>query len=70
MGAPIDDVLDIVFGSYDADTDHPWHRCERGELDLESCRRAITASGRERGLEIELFEMLNFMSSDGGRAYR
>lgn len=66
MGAPIDDVLDIVFGSYDEDTDHVWHKCERGELDLESCRKAITAAGRERGLEIELFEMLKFMSSDGG----
>ena len=66
MGAPADDVLDIVFGSYDDDTDHVWHRCERGELDLASTRQAITDAGRERGLEIDLFEMLKYMSSDGG----
>jgi epoxide hydrolase-like predicted phosphatase len=66
MGAPIDEVIDIVFGSYDDDTDHVWHRCERGELDLASCRRAITESGRERGLDIDLFEMLKYMASDGG----
>jgi epoxide hydrolase-like predicted phosphatase len=66
MGAPIDDVLDIVFGSYDQDTDHVWHRCERGELDLQATRAAITEAGRERGLEIDLFEMLKYMASDGG----
>jgi epoxide hydrolase-like predicted phosphatase len=66
MGAPIDDVIEIVFGSYDHDTDHVWHRCERGELDLDATRRAITDAGRERGLEIDLFEMLKYMSSDGG----
>jgi epoxide hydrolase-like predicted phosphatase len=66
MGAPIDVVLDIVFGSYDDDTDHVWHRCERGELDLASTRSAITEAGREHGLEVDLFEMLKFMASDGG----
>jgi putative hydrolase of the HAD superfamily len=66
MGAPIDDVLAIVFGSYDEDTDHVWHRCERGELDLHTTRRSITEAGREAGLEIDLFEMLKYISSDGG----
>jgi epoxide hydrolase-like predicted phosphatase len=66
MGAPADEVLDLVFGSYHEDTDHVWHRCERGELDLDSTREAITAAGRARGLEIDLFEMLRYMASDGG----
>ncbi len=66
MGAPVDEVLDIVFGSYDEDTDHVWHQCERGELELEATRRAIAEAGRARGLDIDLFEMLRFMSSDGG----
>lgn len=66
LGAPIDDVIEIVFGSYDFDTDHVWHRCERGELDLQSTRQAITEAGRQRGLEIDLFDMLKYMSSDGG----
>jgi epoxide hydrolase-like predicted phosphatase len=66
MGAPVDEVLELVFGSYDQDNDHVWHRCERGELDLDTARKSITASGRERGLEVDLFEMLKYMSSDGG----
>lgn len=66
MGAPIDEVLEVIFGSYDQDNDHVWHRCERGELDLDTARRSITESGRERGLEVDLFEMLKYMSSDGG----
>jgi putative hydrolase of the HAD superfamily len=66
MGAPIDDVIEIVFGSYDDDTDHVWHRCERGELDLDTTRQSIRDAGRELGVEIDLFEMLKYMSSDGG----
>jgi hypothetical protein len=38
----------------------------RGELDLDTARRSITEAGREVGLEIDLFEMLKYMSSDGG----
>ena len=32
LGAAPGQVLEIVFGPYDRDTDHPWHRLERGEL--------------------------------------
>ncbi len=28
------ELLEIVFGPYDDDTDHPWHRLERGEVSL------------------------------------
>lgn len=66
MGAPAEAVVEIVFGSYDRDTDHVWHRCERGEIDLQATRQAIIEAGREHGLEIDLFEMLRYMSSDGG----
>ena len=30
-GLTADETIAIVFGSYDTDTDHPWHRAERGE---------------------------------------
>lgn len=64
-GITAEETIDIVFGSYDTDTDHPWHRAERGELDLESARAGITAIGAERGVEIDLFDMLAYMSSGG-----
>lgn len=65
-GASAEDALSIVFGSYDEDTDHPWHRAERGELELEVARAAIRDLGLQRGIEIDLFDMLSYMSSDGG----
>jgi epoxide hydrolase-like predicted phosphatase len=59
-------TLEIVFGPYGEDTDHPWHRCERGELDLMTVREEIRALGAAHGLELDLFDMLKYISSDGG----
>lgn len=66
VGATFEDALDVVFGPYDHDTDHPWHRCERGELDLETARAEIRALGAARGLEIELYDLLKYLASDDG----
>lgn len=49
LGIPFDELADIVFGPYDRDTDHPWHRLERGELDLAEARRQIRRLGRDAG---------------------
>ncbi len=65
-GLASEQVLDIVFGEYGADTDHPWHRVERGEIDLTTAREEIHALGLAQGVEVELFEMLKYMGSDGG----
>jgi len=58
-------TFDIVFGPYGDDTDHPWHRAERGELDLMTARHQIRMLGAEHDLEVDLFEMLKYMGSDG-----
>jgi len=61
-----DEVLTgIVFGSYDEDTDHPWHRAERGELDIMSAGTAIAALADEQGHDIDLFTMLRTLGGDG-----
>jgi putative hydrolase of the HAD superfamily len=65
-GADFDQAMHIVFGPYDDDTDHPWHRAERGELDITTTRSEIRELGRAAGYELDLFEMLRYMSSDGG----
>lgn len=44
-------LIESVFGPYDADTDHPWHRLERGELSFADARTAIGDLSEERGLE-------------------
>jgi putative hydrolase of the HAD superfamily len=37
-------VLPILMGPYHDDTDHPWHRLERGELTLQEVREANRAA--------------------------
>lgn len=44
------DLVDAIFGPYDADTDHPWHRLERGEICFEEARTAIGDLSEQRGL--------------------
>jgi epoxide hydrolase-like predicted phosphatase len=60
--------LRLVFGPYDQDTDHPWHRLERGEVALMAAAEQIKAVAAEEGLELELSEMFGAMGgSDGVR---
>lgn len=59
-------MLDTVFGPYDHDSDHPWHRLERGELDLLSAREQILELGRSRGFEADLFRVLAALGHSSG----
>lgn len=38
---PADEVMAVMLGDYAADTDHPWHRLERGEISLDDYRSAV-----------------------------
>ncbi|MEZ5139328.1 MAG: hypothetical protein R2711_11350 [Acidimicrobiales bacterium] len=38
---PEAELLELVFGPYDQDGDHPWHRLERGELSFDDATAAI-----------------------------
>lgn len=66
QGAAFDVALEVVFGPYDDDTDHPWHRAERGELTLEGARDEIRVLGQAQGMEVDLFEFLQSMAANGG----
>lgn len=57
----------VVFGPYDQDTDHPWHRLERGEIALMAAAEQIKAVAAEEGLDIELSEMFGSMGGSGVR---
>jgi putative hydrolase of the HAD superfamily len=59
-------MLDTVFGPYDYDSDHPWHRLERGEMPLGDARQAILDLGKKRGFEADLFQVLAALGSSGG----
>jgi len=58
--------FDAIFGPYDADTDHPWHQLERGEIDLMSARESIMDRAREGGMEADPLELFTRMGESGG----
>ena len=68
IGADPRGVSAIVFGSYEHDGEHPWHRLERGEIGLEAAREPILALGRERGLDIDIYRLFARMADNGAGA--
>lgn len=50
LGMPLAELSALVFGNYDSDDDHPWHRLERGEIAFEEARALIAERARGRGL--------------------
>jgi putative hydrolase of the HAD superfamily len=51
-------VLVTCFGSYDQDTDHPWHQLERGEVTTEQALAGIAAIAKESGFDIDPIAVL------------
>jgi len=53
-------IIELVFGRYDSDTDHPWHRLERGEISLAEARQAILDLAAPD--KVDLFDALASMA--------
>ena len=51
LGIPADELLELVFGDYHRDGDHPWHRLERGEISFEDANAAIAELALAAGHE-------------------
>ncbi len=51
LGTTNDRLLEHVFGRYEANGDHPWHRLERGEGTLAEALEAADESCRADGIE-------------------
>lgn len=66
LGTEPERVLELVFGPYDADTDHPWHRLERGEISLVEARDEILVLGRAEGVESDPFRVFQRMAGSHG----
>ena len=70
LGIPGDVAIQLLFGPYDDDTDHPWHRAERGTLGIVECRAEVLELSRaEVGVEVDLFQLIGYMA-DGGTGMR
>ncbi|MGA0877963.1 MAG: HAD family hydrolase [Ilumatobacteraceae bacterium] len=50
---PLDVVMNVVMGEYSEDTDHPWHRLERGEITMADYRHALVELVQAAGLSPE-----------------
>lgn len=59
--------VDIIFGPYDRDTEHPWHRLERGELTLGAARDEIIALGKADGIDADPLHFFAALAKDGAR---
>ncbi len=65
-GAQPGQFVEIMFGSYHIDGDHPWHQLERGEISMEDARQAIIKLGRDAGQEVDMYEIFGSLPRDGG----
>jgi epoxide hydrolase-like predicted phosphatase len=45
--------LELLIGPYDEDTDHPWHRVERGEIPISEWAVEVTRRGEEAGVTVD-----------------
>lgn len=58
FGVPPQTVLATCFGSYDQDTDHPWHRLERGEVTAQDALAGIATLAKDSGFAIDPIAVL------------
>ena len=49
-----EEVLDLLLGPYDRDTDHPWHRVERGELPMAEYGAWLMGEAAARGITLDM----------------
>jgi epoxide hydrolase-like predicted phosphatase len=55
-----DRVLEVMLGDYATDTDHPWHRLERGEISLPEYGGAVMALAAEEGVPLDFGRLRGF----------
>ncbi|MEZ5380411.1 MAG: HAD-IA family hydrolase [Microthrixaceae bacterium] len=61
--------LSWIFGPYEADTDHPWHRLERGELSASAARDEIMATMADAGHDLDPWVVLAELAGGEHRAW-
>lgn len=54
--------LELLIGPYEEDTDHPWHRVERGEIALAEWAEEVRRHGAEQGVEVDFSPLAALLS--------
>jgi epoxide hydrolase-like predicted phosphatase len=63
-GLDFDQLFAALFGDYHADTDHPWHQVERGELAAADAFAQIKAAAQANGVDFDMQELMSAVSDD------
>ena len=58
VGLDVEVAMELCFGPYHEDTDHPWHRLERGEIPFEEARQALVDLATAQGHDLDPFTLL------------
>jgi epoxide hydrolase-like predicted phosphatase len=58
LGISEREAIELCFGPYADDGDHPWHRLERGEIRLEVAYEELLALAAAAGVELDVFKVL------------
>jgi epoxide hydrolase-like predicted phosphatase len=66
LGISSEQAVGYVFGPYDRDTDHPWHRLERGELTMQEATEAIVGAAAADGVDLDPWDILLRVSDRDG----
>jgi putative hydrolase of the HAD superfamily len=53
--------LELLIGPYDDDTDHPWHRVERGEIPITQWAEEVRAHGEQAGIDVDFAPLLTLL---------
>ena len=59
----------LLFGPYDTDTDHAWHRLERGEMSFIDAWREIATEAGGQGVTLDLGEIMTALVQGDDRAF-
>ena len=65
LGITNEALIAIAFGPYDEDTDHPWHKLERGEGTLADAMQHAIADAASQGVEFDPKSFFACMRDDG-----
>jgi putative hydrolase of the HAD superfamily len=68
LGIDTGDMTRVVFGSYEHDGDHPWHKLERGEITLENARDQILTLSEKLEQRVDIYDLFAKMAGNNAGA--